>query len=202
MARIDIGKFRQEIVDSVGGKLDEKAFNAARVAFADYKEDLLRRFDESEVTQEILNGPDSEDLSGATDGYGNLYTFIGFEDSEDAGRESIAELRNTLEFGTKLLKTPTTRNGKTLTWQFAVYVPTEKDLNTATPMPWETGLSWLRSIENGTLNNLNHYIYRRYIPKSRSTAGIQSKVEYQAIAFRPVSYVSDMLREFRELFSR
>lgn len=197
MARINIAQFRKEILSTLDkNKIDKEAYNFAKSRFQERKEELIHAFKEDDITKEILSGPDGGDRTGATRGVGSLYGFIGFEPGQ--AEEDIQNIEQVLE--TEVSLRPTTRiDRNNLRWTFGVYVPAQSTLFAATPMPWETGLSWLRSLELAGFSNLNHYIYK--VGYGRSKGGLQIKHEYRPIAFTPIPYVFNLLENFKRGFN-
>ena len=83
-ANINLKGLRKEIA-----KKGFPAFKAAAVPRIEKKlqqqvGNLLAAFEEHPVTKEIDAGPGSNNSSGTLGGYGNLFTFIGFERGQDS----------------------------------------------------------------------------------------------------------------------
>ena len=57
--------------------------------------------------------------------------------------------------------------------EYRVDVPTEAEITTVTPMPWEGGRSWAYGIERG-ISGYGFYIYKKW-KTSRSGGAIQSR---------------------------
>ena len=51
--------------------------------FLQIKERMIQEFLNHNVTKEINLGPNAENISGTLSGYGNLFSFIGFEKGDD-----------------------------------------------------------------------------------------------------------------------
>jgi hypothetical protein len=206
MGKFNIITFRKE-TEKVRSSpaLVTLARNAAMARFLSAKEDAISEFDNHPVTQELLNGPESnENLSNTLGGRGNLYSFIGFPE----GEEPTKVVRDALIDGLQVEKTPEIETKITRTnFKFRVLTPDMADLEALTPMPWESGLSWLRGIERG-ISGLGHYIYwkldilNKYPNGSRSGAGLQVDNLLRTISFRPVSYISEILGRFLSRFSK
>ena len=62
-------------------------------AFEKIKREMILEFMNHPVTREILGGPNASNESGTLDGYGNLFSFIGFNEGEDP-IEIILDLLN------------------------------------------------------------------------------------------------------------
>lgn len=153
---------------------------------------LLRDFDQHPVTLELRKGGESGvPLTNATDGYGNLFAFIGF----DRGSDPTKPLREILE---SLRVHTGVRDGRF--WKFAYDLPSQKAIEVNSQMPWENGNSWVSEIEGGTLSNLSHFLYKKFNnPPSRSTQGIQLPYEVnEDLSFQKTPYLTEILKNFRE----
>ncbi len=171
-------------VNRILSSTEQKRFDLA-------KSQLLQEFDTHPITIEILEGVEAENLSGTLGGVGNLYTFIGFPN----GSTPIQAVREILEVSL-LLENPTVDNSQLgFDYNFPVYLPTE-ELIAATPMPFETGNSWLVGIENG-IAGFSNFIYRAS-NASRSGKGIEVKGLVNAGTFQPTPYLLNMLSKFTE----
>jgi hypothetical protein len=153
---------------------------------------LLRAFDRHPVTREINSGAEATNISNTMNGYGNLFSFIGFED----GSNPTGPLRNMLLMGTELKKYRYQRGS----WQFRVVIPTMQQIAIVTPMPWEKGNSWAEGIEKG-ISNFSFYINKKY-QQGRSGEGVQAKVQLRAEDFNPMPYISQMLENFQRLVKK
>ena len=179
------------------------AYQKAYGIFRNAKRMMLKEFDRHNVTQEILAGPTALNISGTLGGYGNLFSFIGF----DSGSEPIEALQRTLEMGTYMRQT-VYRNKA---WYFQVTLPTNEAVSKASQMPWEHGNSWAFAVEK-EISGLSHYMYRRkgIGSTSKSGTGLQIGVDgetehydYQTDpVFTSVLYITEILRNFRERINR
>lgn len=151
---------------------------------------MLREFDKHPVTLEIASGKRAVNFSGTLGGYGNLFSFLGFED----GDRPIDELRQLLALGTSIRFT-VYRN---MTWYFRIQLPTQEAIRQATPMPWEEGSSWAEGIEQG-ISNLSYFLYGKFGKESRSGAGLQAGWEInEDLSFERTKYLTTILSNFRE----
>lgn len=165
------------------------AYKRAYGIFLGAKRAMLREFDRHIITQEIEAGPNAVNMSGTLDGYGNLFSFIGFYD----GSNPTEQLRNLLDSATDFRQT-VCRNRA---WYFRVTLPTQDAIAKASPMPWEEGNSWAFAVES-YISGLSHYLYKRWAG-SRSGMGAQLPYEYlEDITFSGRPYISEILRSFRE----
>lgn len=186
------------------GSVREKVFapNARNKAFAyekltekieDVKKKFMDEFETHPITKEIEAGNDAKNISKTLIGRGNLFTFIGF----NLGDQPITELREALDGSFKVKKKLISfrKHGR---HQFVISVPTLKELEKITPMPWDKTRSWLRGIESG-ISGLSKYMYEKngYFDKSRSEKGLQAKGPIKdrgGVKFVNSRYMSRMLR--------
>lgn len=148
---------------------------------------MLKEFDKHPVTAEIRAGPRALDYSGATDGYGNLYAFLGFEE----GSHPITELRDLLETGTQFRQTAFRNN----TWYFRIQAPSKKAIEDITEMDWGSGDSWVNAVEKG-LDNITMFIYKKKY--GRSKAGFQAAYEVnEDLEFKAQPYLTEIMSNFR-----
>lgn len=167
------------------------------------QENVIDAFDNHEITQELENGENSSNLSDTLGGYGNLFSFIGFE----AGEDPIGPIRRILETYIKLYKTPTDvrnyHNGQ-IKFTFRLRYPTLVDFEEDTPYPdgWMEG-SWLYGIEHG-IYGFQSYLYDPEFEKytqSRSTTALQAKrdgimIPIRGGKFQNTKYMTQLLKDF------
>lgn len=180
------------------------ARSAANTRFVMARQELLEEFDEHPVTQEIEAGQKSplgtDNLSDSLQGKGNLYTFLGFLQPRNPVQEVRTILKEEIKMGPKA---QITHLPKKSIFSFPVLFPTMEDLEARTPMDWESGKSWLRAVERG-VTGFGAYIYWKIA--GRSTGGLEAKDGKGKLRvlrqgkYRPVSYMSALLRKFKEKF--
>ena len=155
------------------------------------KQNMLDEFENHPVTKEIDAGPEASNISNTLDGQGNLFSYIGFNENAKP-TEIIREILNDVN----IKNDPTVSSvGKNLKVSFPISGPTLNEIESATPMPFEGGKSWVRGIEKG-ISGFSHYIFRKFIKNSRSGTAIQSESEIRSGFFKPTSYLSYILRRF------
>ena len=151
---------------------------------------LLQQFDSHPVTQEINAGPGSANRSGTLGGYGNLFTFIGFE----RGSDPISPIRSLLARSIKIVTLRKKRNELALVLKFTV--PTEEEIEAVSPLPWASS-SWVTAVEKG-MSGLGRYLYSRNSGRfqtSRSGQAIETTVEVRgAGSSTPTEYISGLLK--------
>jgi hypothetical protein len=200
-------------VPMVSARVDEEIVNPAL-------EKMANDFMEHPVTQEILGGVESDNISNTLGGFkykggDNLYSFIGFSESQE---ETIKKIRNILLAGAggeqKQLRSATTGRfmglsggrakytGKTPdkgTLFFEISGPDETNIYKLTPMPWAPGLSWVHRMETGIpglayFMNMDGDEHKR--ESSRSGGGIQIKRPLRNTSFQGISYLSEIIDNF------
>jgi hypothetical protein len=162
-------------------------------------ENLKEEFENSSITQEIEMGPKSNNISNIVDepfqNYGNLFSYIGFED----GSNPIAELRQTIEesFENRVnYKGYNQRNMK-----YSVSIPDKEIIFSPekNPIPWAEGRSWVAGIERGISGFAKYLIHndKTSINGSRSGVAIQTKNPIRSgSGFHNRTYVSEMIKNF------
>jgi hypothetical protein len=173
---------KSPLVKDAAAKLFNGIFNSA-------KRTMLKEFDRHPVTLELLAGPRAVNMSGTLDGYGNLFSFIGFDNSVNP----IEDLRQLLDIATTARQTIY----KDRKWFFRVDTPNREVIRRFTPMPWESGTSWSEGIERG-ISGLSHYMFKKWAG-SRSGTGFQLPYEnLEEANFSPTPYMTEILANFRE----
>lgn len=167
-----------------------------RPLFNQIRQEMIDEFLNHPVTEEIAMGPKLGYSSPFLGGYGDLFSFIGFERDDDPIAPVVKVLRG-LRFYTVF--------SKGLDHKFEVrFFPTMDDISEITPMPWAENRSWAKGIESG-ISGLGSYLNIDH-PISRSSAGIQAKNKdggpkrIRDGQFRPTKYMSDILSRYRAKF--
>jgi hypothetical protein len=150
------------------------------------KASFRSEFESHPVTQELEGGENASNLSGTLGGYGNLFSFLGFNNGSNP-TTPVKSLIQKINLGGS-----TKSNGKT--FQFKINIPSKEEFEAVSRLPWESGRSWLLDIERG-ISGLGAYLYGRF-NGSRSGSGIQSKYNYSNRRFRNVKYFSNMYSKF------
>jgi hypothetical protein len=183
-ARINKKKLNEEILGSrVTQKLVLEAVNEEIVK---NKNLLIQEFESHPVTQEIRSGETADNSSGTLGGYGNLFSFIGFNKGFDPV-SPVVSLINRISIAKNVKFSGKFFNVKVL-------IPSRGDFENASKMPWESGRSWLFDMEK-RISGLGAYLYRQYA-KSRSGFGLQSEVNYRNTTFKSVRYFNSMYNKF------
>ena len=168
--------------------------------FAENKEALLQDFDRHPVTVEIKGGISADNISDTLGGEGNLFSFIGFDD----GSDPIQPLRDALQDGVVLIHSKRGEaSGNKIRYKFSARIPAE-EIRLATPLPWENGNSWVEGVEKRGISGLGQFLYRKFrSPKpSRSGGGIQTATTLRQATFKRRAYISELIRNFVQRFTR
>tara|TARA_R100000808_G_C2153345_1_gene163438 strand:+ start:4112 stop:4708 length:597 start_codon:yes stop_codon:yes gene_type:complete len=182
-------------IDKEVGKSKEFQKNAedlARKKFKQAKTQFLDEFDNHSVTKEIEGGPNGSNISGTLVGYGNLFSFIGFEESANPTQA----VRNFLQ---SFIKMTPSKKARGAIKEFNVNIPNMKDFNFA-KMPWESGNNWVRSVEMG-ISNFSYYM-NKASKASRSGKGIQIDNKIRGGSSKGVPYMTEMLNKLKERLRR
>jgi hypothetical protein len=143
-------------------------------------------FESHPVTQEIEGGENASNLSGTLGGYGNLFSFIGF----NKGASPTTPVKFLIQSISVAKTVRITNEG----FQLKINLPSKEQFGAVSKMPWEGGRSWLLDIERG-ISGLGAFLYGRFLD-SRSGGGIQNKYNYSNRRFRNVKYFSEMYAKF------
>ena len=176
--------------------IKQQAFEVAEKRAQEAKDEMLKNFETSPITREIEAGADntfnfSSNLNGIAFGEGSLFGFIGFNESD----KPIDLVRAYLEMSGKILKTAKkVKSGGRIFYEFKVKTPNITELASITPMPWESGRSWVRAIENG-ISGLGYYLLSNS-PKSRSGQGVQASKKLRSATYRPTKYMSSIINAY------
>lgn len=162
--------------------------------FEKIKSQMISEFENHPVTIEIKQGPSAKNTSGTLNGYGNLFSYIGFEDGDDPISPVIELLdKTTVQFSRLGNDGPI--------WN--IFMPAKQDVWDITPMPWAAGRSWAKGIESG-ISGLGYYLYtqRRNLENSRSGTAVQVDSNIRpGLRFSNVKYISELLKKYEKKFS-
>lgn len=173
-------------------KLIDDTENIVKKRFEDQKDLYIQAFDSHKITKEIQDGPTASNSSGTLGGVGNLFSFIGFNKSDNP----IETVKNYINSHFKLNKPKITSKGGRIRLDFKVEYPSIDDLKKSTPMPWEGGRSWISSIEKG-ISGFSNYVYKRFV-EGRSGEALQSDTKLRSGSYKPVSYMSEIISKFKK----
>ena len=166
----------------------ERSFNNIKTA-------MINELISHKITEEIIVGAGASNSSGTLGGYGNLFSFIGF----DSGSSPIEPIVKEFE---KIKIEFVGFNDIGVKWNF--YMPAPQDIWDVTPMPWAEGRSWAKGIETG-ISGLGWYLFdgEKGYAQSHSGTAIQTKSKIVSkVKFKNVKYISDILARYEKKFSQ
>lgn len=149
---------------------------------------MLAEFLNHSVTKEIKGGKSASNLSGTLGGYGNLFSFIGFDSTD----KPIPPVLRILESHTKLISVTPLAKGS-LAFEIVIDMPSKDNLAKASPLPWAAARSWLIGIEQG-LSGLGSFLVK---PEGRSGGGIQVDGVIRGGRFRNTKYISEIINHLQ-----
>lgn len=201
---INRSQFNEQICGLRGAALDSKVTKLVKDEyFLPAVEEMIQDFENHLVTKEIEGGIDSSNITNTLGGKfkndegKNLYSFIGF-----AGNNPIDDIRPFLDpkhqHGPKLKLESVEK--KRLKFNFKISPPELDKIYSNTPLPWGTGISWVRRIEIG-IPGLGRFLNKIGVKGSRSGGGIQIKNELRSARFKPVKYLSEIFDNFLKRIS-
>jgi hypothetical protein len=162
--------------------VQEAAFERAKALYESAKNRFFQEFYNHPITIEIASGPEASNSSGVLGGYGNLFSFLGFESS----RQPIKEIASAMEKSFSIKKVGIMAK---------ITYPNMDELKKYSPLPWAFGGSWVSGIEKG-IPNFGKYFYKPSLPNSRSTTALESKYQLNLATFTPVVYMSKIIENF------
>ena len=186
IGKIDNKLLRKKVFSSPSYR--RESFAVAKKALEEIRLYALREFEEHGVTKELREGKEAGNISRTLRGYGNLFTFIGFPN----GVDPIGIVRRIIE---KTINLQQTKDPN----RFIITVPELSDFQNA-KMPWEAGRSWVMAIERG-ISGFSFYMYKHF-GDGRSKKGLQTKNKIREGMYRPVSYMSGILRKVNNRIRR
>ena len=193
MPKFNQRAFLKEVNKSLNSKeMKNEAYKIVQNKVEEADRKMIQNFESHPVTRELDAGPDSGNLSGTLGGYGNLFSFIGFE----RGSNPTDIVRNFLRSGTRVYRNPrVVSNPNFVEMTFKIKSVNVDQLESMTPSPWE-GRSWLRSLERG-MTGLGYYIFEKS-DKSRSGSAYQSSNKIRSFVFKPIKYMSSIMEKFNK----
>jgi|TARA_R110002167_G_scaffold23362_2_gene82922 hypothetical protein len=175
--------------------------NSKRMAYAlreviepkikESQKELEKEFKIHPITIELNAGPRAANTSGTLGGYGNLFSFIGF-----SGGAKPTEIISQI-FNQKIKFTVRRVNNKGK-FKVTFYIPSIEEIYNLTPIPWMTGKSWARSVEEGGLTNLGQFLFSaKGFGQSNSGTGMQVKNRSSGVRFNRTPYIGKLIGNFR-----
>lgn len=148
------------------------------------------------VSQELSSGANASNTSGLLNGYGNLFSFIGFEKGTDPISPISEILKRRINYSIK----PTNAKGG---YVIIAEIPSKEEIFAETKVGWLSGKSWADGIERG-LSGLNRFLYDESyeFKNSRSGSGVQVENIINSVKQNRTKYLSQILNNFKNRLSR
>ena len=165
-----------------------------RASFEQLKKEMIKEFLTHPVTQEIKAGPSANNISGTLNGYGNLFSYIGFYDGDDPIQPILEEFQKSTVVFSRLIDGGAVWN---------IYIPAKQDIWDVSPMPWAEGRSWAKGIETG-ISGVGYYLYSKRIDPetSRSGTAVQTTNKIGRPRFKNIKYISEILSKYEKKISQ
>ena len=185
MGKYNIKSIRRKVLKS--RSFNKQASKKINQSLAKARSIMMSDFDNHPISKELSQGPDGRNSSSTLGGYGNLFSFIGFDSSEDP----VGEVRKLLMRYPRLSK-GRMGNSKIV---FTISIPSLIDFAAISKMPWEGGRSWVTGVEVG-ISGFSSYMYGMFgsSKKSRSGKAIQADRQIRADSFKPMPYMSNIIK--------
>lgn len=155
------------------------------------KNELINDFIAHPVSKEIAGGPDQSNTSGTLGGYGNLFSFIGFDSGSSPIKLWVSFLKTKIKIKNKNPKIKFSGNDN-VSFEFDVSGVSDTEFLSVSKMPWESGRSWIKAIEQG-ISGFSFYVSKKL---GRSGGGIQSKNSVRSGQYQKTSYWTSMWKKF------
>lgn len=161
----------------------------------DIQQDMVDEFESHPVSQEIAAGNDASNTSGLLGGYGNLFSFIGF----DAGESPIAPISRILK---KRIYSKIQRRNNNGSFNLTIFAPDKDEVYADAQVGWMGGRSWADGIEKG-IAGLNRFLYDEDgFKNSRSITGVQTKNGIISSSAGRTPYISSIINNFKKRLAR
>ena len=171
-------------------RIKTKLEKAKRKAFQEF----IDQFKAHPITKEIAAGPDASNTSGTLGGYGNLFSFIGFEQGDNPTVVIEHYILNKLRKAIQIVPNP--RGGG---WSVSFDMPSLDDIAALSPMPWAGGRSWVVGMHSG-ISGLGEYMYSDRAPRyaTRSGTAFQVDSRLRGGRFQNTPYMIPLLKFLRK----
>lgn len=196
--RVSINKLalQKEIFGKGGAVISRKIRPIIQKNIDEAQQEMVDAFEEHPVTKEIRSGETSTNSSGLLGGYGNLFSFIGFE----KGDNQITPMSNILKRKITFIVKNVNRTGK---YDAVINAPSKSELEEIAQVSWMGGRSWIDGIEKG-IAGLNRYLYdpSYSLKNSSSGTGIQTENKIRSVTQTRTPYVSRIISDFKKRLNR
>jgi hypothetical protein len=161
------------------------ADNVALKKYELSKNNFFKDFESHPVTKELEGGPRGSNISNTLGGIGNLFSFIGFYNTDNP----IQNLRRILKDSFSVKEK---RKGNLI--RYIIDYPSLSEIKSETPMPWEGGRSWVTGIERG-ISGFSNYLYKKF-GDGRSKEALQSDNKIRLAFYRKTTYLTSIINNF------
>jgi len=161
------------------------ADNVALKKYELSKDNFFKDFESHPVTKELEGGPRGSNISNTLGGVGNLFSFIGFYNTDNP----IQNLRRILKDSFSVKEK---RKGNLI--RYIIDYPSLSEIKSETPMPWEGGRSWVTGIERG-ISGFSNYLYKKF-GDGRSKEALQSDNKIRLAFYRKTTYLTSIINNF------
>ena len=162
----------------------------------DRQKQLVKEFNAHPITVELNAGPRASNTSGTLGGYGNLYSFIGFS----SGDQPTSVISQIFQEKIKFTVRRTNNQGR---YKITFFIPSVEEIYGLTPVPWMTGKSWAKAIEEGGFSNLGQFLFSSTgFDDSNSGTGIQAKNKSSGVSFTRTPYIGKLITDFKKKLLR
>lgn len=165
--------------------IKKAADNIAVKKYESSKNIFFKNFESHPVTKELEGGPSGSNISNTLGGIGNLFSFIGFYNTDNP----IQNLRKILRDGFSIRE-----KRKDNLIRYTIEYPSLDEIKSETPMPWENGRSWVTGIERG-ISGFSNYLYKKF-GDGRSKEALQSENKVRTAFYRKTTYLTSIINNF------
>lgn len=194
MGRINYRQLRKELKPAMK-TLGPVTYRAALIRFNRVKREELEEFRENDVSTEIDEGNQATHRVGILE-EGNLFSFLGFPEGEQPARDLARKLDKHITLSKDF---KTINNGDSIVFSFPINIPSQEEIEAATPSPAIPSRSWVAEIEKG-ISGLAKYVYYEFFRGGRSKTGLQARKSGGSQRATPVPYVSKFIKQLISRF--
>lgn len=173
--------FAKKVVPAVSRSMKREIVHA--------EAEIIERFLTHAITEEIQSGPYGTNTSGLLNGYGNLYSFLGFE----AGTDPVKSVVSFLSKSIKAITVSPSRNS--LAVKITIVMPSRRDWKYLEQLPW-ISKGWIEAIERG-ISGLGAYLHDSDdgFEASRSETGLEVRKNISSRYLQGQSYLTDIVQD-------
>jgi|TARA_R110000824_G_scaffold14858_2_gene62867 hypothetical protein len=190
--KLNRSALRQEVAAQLPRVIGDTVKKDLYNKFLSIKSLFIKEFEKHPITEEVRAGASSPNISGILSGYGNLYSFFGFDEADPTS--GVMRLLNEMQFSF------TNFNRRQMASFRVQNFPTISAITEVTPLPWAPGLSWAYGVHRGNVPNFGNYLHKDW-KGSRSGKGLQVPHEIESRSMSSdKTYIIGMLKTYNKLF--